>query len=306
MKKLLLVASAFGISQYAYAQKDATPAGFTHLASGIDYKIIKDVPGTKSPMGDYLMVHAVTKANDTVISNSRQMANNEPQAAQIIEPKFAGDPMEVINMLTPGDSAVIRIPAEVFRKANPGMPEHIKSLEFDIQVASAKTKAQFDAEQKAAQAKMMEEQAKQQAEAEKNSKVQAVTDEKLITEYLAKNKIKATKTASGLYYKIDAPGTGEQIKAGQTLDVMYEGKLLNGNVFDANMGPQAKRSEPISFAVGTGRVIKGWDEGLLLLKKGSKATFYIPSPLAYGPQAMGSDIPANSVLVFDVEVRDVK
>jgi FKBP-type peptidyl-prolyl cis-trans isomerase len=305
MKKLILVASALGVCQYAQAQ-NATPAGFTHLASGIDYKIIKDVPGTKVPMGDYIMVHAVTKANDTVISNSRQMANNEPQAAQVSEPKFAGDPMEVINMLTAGDSVVIRVPGDVFRKANPGMPEHIKSLEFDIQVASVKTKAQFDNEQKAAQAKMMEEQAKQQAEADKKAEGQKIIDDKLISEYLAANKIKATKTASGLYYKIDAPGTGEQIKAGQTLDVMYEGKLLNGKVFDANMGPQAKRNTPISFAVGTGRVIKGWDEGLLLLKKGSKATFYIPSPLAYGPQSMGNDIPANSVLVFDVEVKEVK
>lgn len=300
MKKVILVASAFGICQYAHAQKGAT-TGFTHLASGIDYKIIKDVPGNKVPVGDFLMVHAITKANDTVISDTRSMpnGNGEPQAALIGDPKFAGDPLEVINMLTPGDSAVIIVPGDILRKANPGMPEHIKTLEFDIKAVSAKTKVQFEADQKAAQEKAMAEQAKA-------AQAQMATDDKLIQDYLTANKIKATKTASGLYYKIDAPGAGDQIKAGQTLDVMYEGKLLNGNVFDANMGPKAKRTEPISFAVGTGRVIKGWDEGLLLLKKGAKATFYIPSPLAYGPQAMGTDIPANSVLVFDVEVKDVK
>ena len=87
---------------------------------------------------------------------------------------------------------------------------------------------------------------------------------------------------------------------------MYVGKLLNGTIFDANMGADAKHTEPLPVPVGQGRVIKGWDEGLALLKKGSKATFYIPSPLAYGSQSPSPLIPANSVLVFDVEIKSVQ
>src|SRR5690606_36602542 len=129
-------------------------------------------------------------------------------------------------------------------------------LDMYVQVVDIKTQAEMDAEAKAKAA------------------AQGGIDDKMIQEYLKKNNIKAQKTASGLYYKIDAPGEGEVIKPGQTAQVLYIGKLLNGNVFDANMGPEAKRSEPLAVEVGKGRVIKGWDEGLLLLKKGSKATFY--------------------------------
>ncbi len=86
----------------------------------------------------------------------------------------------------------------------------------------------------------------------------------------------------------------------------YIGKTLNGNVFDKNVDSAFNNIRPFSFALGTGKVIKGWDEGIALLNKGSKATFYIPSALAYGPQAPSRAIGANAVLLFDVELTDIK
>ncbi|MBS1587807.1 MAG: FKBP-type peptidyl-prolyl cis-trans isomerase [Bacteroidetes bacterium] len=133
---------------------------------------------------------------------------------------------------------------------------------------------------------------------------QAAKDEQILKEYFAKNHIKATRTASGLYYTIDKKGEGPNVKPGQQVNVNYLGRFLDGNKFDGNVdekyAPVAGRSV-LSFTVGTGRVIAGWEEGLLLLNKGCRATLYLPSALAYGSAGNGR-IPANSVLMFNVEM----
>ena len=84
----------------------------------------------------------------------------------------------------------------------------------------------------------------------------------------------------------------------------YTGKLLIGTPFDSNVDPQFGHVSPFVFALGTGQVIRGWDEGIALFKKGGKGVLYIPSSLAYGERSPGPQIPANSVLIFDVEVVD--
>lgn len=133
---------------------------------------------------------------------------------------------------------------------------------------------------------------------------QSKTDEKTLQEYFSKNHIKASKTASGLYYVISKKGSGDNAKAGQTVSVNYIGKFLDGKVFDANVnekGEPVNGRDPLNFTVGVGQVIKGWDEGLQLLNPGTKGTLYIPSSLGYGAVDRGP-IPANSILVFDVEL----
>lgn len=110
------------------------------------------------------------------------------------------------------------------------------------------------------------------------------------------------KTASGLYYKITkANPSGKAPKAGENVAVHYAGKLVDGTEFDNSF----KRGEPIEFPVGTGRVIKGWDEGIMMLKEGETATFLIPADLGYGARGAGGVIPANAWLVFDVELVKV-
>lgn len=129
-------------------------------------------------------------------------------------------------------------------------------------------------------------------------KSQEEIDEDLITAYLANNKLidKAQRTESGLYYIIDEAGTGDALNAKSTVTVHYKGTLLNGTQFDSSY----ERGEPNTFPLN--RVIKGWTEGIPLFKTGGKGTLIIPSHLAYGQRAMGKNIPANSVLRFDIEV----
>lgn len=111
------------------------------------------------------------------------------------------------------------------------------------------------------------------------------------------------KTASGLFYKITQTNAeGKAPSKGSMVAVHYAGRLVNGTEFDNSF----KRGEPIEFPVGTGRVIPGWDEGIMLLKEGEKATLLIPSELAYGARGAGGVIPPNAWLIFDVELVKVK
>ncbi|WP_431471502.1 peptidylprolyl isomerase [Nonlabens sp. SCSIO 43208] len=110
------------------------------------------------------------------------------------------------------------------------------------------------------------------------------------------------KTESGLRYQIINHGEGKQAEKGKTVSVHYKGMLANGKVFDSSYS----RNQPIDFPLGMGQVIPGWDEGISLLKVGDKARLVIPSHLGYGASGAGGVIPPNAVLVFDVELMDVK
>jgi len=127
------------------------------------------------------------------------------------------------------------------------------------------------------------------------------------TQYFkSKNITNAKKTAEGVYYVINNAGTGATPTAGQNVTANYTGKLLDGTAFDSSVDPAFGHVSPFSFNVGQGQVIRGWDIGFLLLNKGAKATLYIPSELAYGANSPSAKIPANSPMIFEVELVDFK
>jgi FKBP-type peptidyl-prolyl cis-trans isomerase len=120
--------------------------------------------------------------------------------------------------------------------------------------------------------------------------------------FLAENVTKegVKTTASGLQYKVLTEGKGKQPAATDKVKVHYEGRLLDGTVFDSSY----KRGEPLSFPLNG--VIEGWIEGLQLMSTGSKFQFYIPQELAYGPQGNAPVIPGGSTLIFDVELLGIE
>jgi len=110
------------------------------------------------------------------------------------------------------------------------------------------------------------------------------------------------KTESGLEYIEIEAGSGVQAESGKEVSVHYTGKFQDGRTFDSSLA----RGVPISFQLGVGRVIKGWDEGIAMMKVGGKAQLVIPPELAYGKNGAGEVIPPNTTLVFDVELVEVK
>ncbi len=108
---------------------------------------------------------------------------------------------------------------------------------------------------------------------------------------------------SGLKWQDIKTGTGAMPEQGKTVVVHYIGWLKDGKKFDSSKD----RNEPFSFTIGVGQVIKGWDEGVISMKKGGVRKLFIPSELAYGTRDVGDGlIPANSMLVFEVELLDIK
>ena len=112
----------------------------------------------------------------------------------------------------------------------------------------------------------------------------------------------ATKTDSGLRYIVTKKGTGDKKpEKGSTIKVHYTGKLLSGKTFDSSL----TRGKPLSFPVGTGRVIRGWDQGLMDMVAGEKRTLIIPPELGYGSRGAGGVIPPNAWLIFEVELLSI-
>lgn len=110
-------------------------------------------------------------------------------------------------------------------------------------------------------------------------------------------------TATGLKYLVVEKGTSTvKAEKGNMVDVHYTGFLENGKVFDSSL----ERLNPISFQLGTGSVIKGWDEGIELMHIGDKLRLIIPSDLGYGAHGGGTDIPPHATLIFDVELMNVR
>jgi FKBP-type peptidyl-prolyl cis-trans isomerase len=121
-------------------------------------------------------------------------------------------------------------------------------------------------------------------------------------QFLEENSRKAgiQTTPSGLQYEVLRDGAGPKPSATSTVEVHYEGRLINGKVFDSSY----QRNQSISFPLN--RVIPGWTEGLQLMPTGSKYRLYIPSELGYGARGAGGDIPPHATLIFDVELIAIR
>jgi FKBP-type peptidyl-prolyl cis-trans isomerase len=147
-----------------------------------------------------------------------------------------------------------------------------------------------------------------QAQAAVQAAVQAVSEKKSADNLAAgnaflegnKKKTGVKVTDSGLQYEVITQGSGPKPKADDTVKVNYEGKLLNGNVFDSSI----QRGEPVTFQIDS--VIPGWTEALQLMPVGSKYRLFVPSALAYGDKGAGNVIEPNSVLVFEVELISIE
>jgi FKBP-type peptidyl-prolyl cis-trans isomerase len=300
---VLVLALITGVSTLSSCQKTKVTE-----KDAIEFTYIKE--GTEKPAnGSFLLynLEILTQSDSVLYSTLTQPFPGYLMANDTIKAQNGMD--EIFLALRKGDSITFEAAAKIIFSGN--QPAPIKEDEL-IKVRLGAYEVKTEAEMQAFYEEAMQ---KEQEKAVERAKALLVEESKTIEAYLTKNNLKAQKTESGLYYVIEKEGTGEATTPGTTLYVNYAGYLLGGALFDTSWPEIAKANnvfneerpyEPLPVNVGMGQVIPGWDEGLMLLKKGSKAKLIIPSPLGYGEGGAGEMIPANSILVFDVEVTDAQ
>ncbi|MEM9672412.1 MAG: FKBP-type peptidyl-prolyl cis-trans isomerase [Bacteroidota bacterium] len=279
------------------ACSQSSEEGYSETASGLKIKYLSEGEGTPADSGDFLLMNMQYLQNDSLLFPPAGV--DGPIPVQYASNMDSSQVFEAFGMLKKGDSAHFQVSAEelfvnTFRAEIPPGIDNEAPITFQIGVEDVMSPQDYQAYQ-------MEMMRQQQEDALAQQACQLSADSLTINEYLADNNIDAQTTDSGLRYVIEEEGSGVQPSAGDSVFVHYRGKLLDGTPFDASYD----RGTPFGFVLGRQAVIAGWDEGIALLNKGAKATLYIPSPLAYGPQSMGP-IAANSILIFDVELVDVK
>lgn len=277
---------------------------------GLEYKIIPDGKGEKVKYGNYMELHIgqyyATGKKDSLISDSR---TGIPAFEMLDSIRTPMPYYKILSQLRKGDSLVIRVLADSLFKKNPeSMPPFIKK--GHMLITTVKMLNFFETKEQADSARQAEIVLAEKRQAAKDA-LTIKADEKTLNDYFAKNNIKTVKAPMGTYVEIIQPGTGNNIDTSVVVKTNYTGRLLNSSkAFDSNTDSAFGHVE--SYLVNMtkdptlgGGVIQGWNDGLTILNKGAKAKFYIPSALAYGSRGMGEEIPANSILVFDIEVADI-
>lgn len=288
-------------------------ASFKKGEEGMEYKIIADGKGDLLKQGEFVELHFTSMISGAGKKDSVLNSSREQGGAQIMpfdSTKFPPAYLKIFRQLRKGDSVATRTSTDsIIKKQQPGqeLPAFIKKGMFiytNIKLVNVyKTQAEADSAQKLNAAA---------AEVAAKAKADALVkqDDKTIADYLAKNKITATKTAKGVYVQILQAGTGALLDSNVFAKIMYTGKTLDGKMFDSNVDPSKGHTDPLSVNLTNdmslgGGVIPGMGDALKTMQKGTKAIMYIPSGLGYGARGAGADIPANANLMFEVEVKDI-
>jgi len=263
-----------------------TNSEFKRTKAGLQYKIYSDGRGETAKKGQFLKLQLVQKLRDSSLYTSY---GTMPAYLPVDSPHNIYSPWEILSLLRKGDSAVAVLSVDtLLRKMNGQLPPFLKKK--DKIVFTFKILDVFASED------LLNKDRTAELAKQKDREIKFVED------YLASKHIQAQKTAHGVYYVIQDPGTGAQVDSGKQVAVRYTGKLLpSGRIFDGNMtGP----ADPYKLVIGAGSVIPGWEDGLKVFKKGGKGTLYVPAFMAYDDRPGPGRKPFEN-LMFDVEVVDV-
>jgi FKBP-type peptidyl-prolyl cis-trans isomerase FkpA len=283
-KNLLLLATVLFI--FTACNKDKTK--YEKHASGLEYIIVeKGKSDVKLKNGDVISVLMTYETEDgKVLFNSYQ--TNRKYLRTVSKPSHKGGSFEDgLMLLGVGDSAIFRINAESFLRYSElqsKISADIKPEDFIIvklRVLELVEKDNFD-----------------DILSDKYHTDETVEME-LLNNYLKNANINVKPTESGLYYVEKVKGKGRQAQKGNQVSVHYTLTLIDGQLIETSLD-----KKPISYRLGEGKVIDGWEEGIAYMREGGKATLIVPSKIGYGKEGKGSIMP-NSTLIFEVELVKV-
>ncbi len=282
-----LVLFLFAISMLAACGKVA----YRKTAGGMPYQLYKGKDTQRVFARNILKVNLSYKVKDSVYFSSfgkmpvYMSVNPEPQPYDI---------SEILTKLRIGDSVIATQMMDTFIKRNPaGLPPEFKK--GDRIITTLKVIGIFTSDSAAS------------ADEEKEKKALLASEIDFLGKWLAGKNIPVEKSPSGLYVHVTNPGSGSLADSGKYVTLNYTGTTLDGKKFDSNVDTTFQHVGPISFTVGDGQMVKGFDEGVRFLRVGGTGTVYVPSILAYGARPRpGSGIKPFENLVFDLTIVDVK
>jgi len=260
-------------------------------ANGFQYTHHIQNEGVKPQPGDQVYFHFQVFLDDSLLQASYtnpQLPNFQLPTPEEVE-KQPDPVVDVLPLMSVGDSITVVQPLDSLPQRPPGF-EKYTDLVYTVTLYDIKSAEEYQIIAEAEQKKSHE----------RVAAIKTLSDQVLADYNAGKLTDELTETATGLKYIIHEEGTGAVPVAGDPVDVHYYGTLTDGTMFDNSYA----KGSPISFAVGQGQVIPGWDEGLTTIKQGSKATFFIPFELAYGERGNPPVIPAKAELVFYVELLE--
>ncbi len=296
---MIIAAAALGLA--------SCKGGFKQGAGGMLYNIRTDKAGPTIKPGDFISLNLILKTDgDSVLGSTYELGRPVPQIMEKETRK--GDVSSSFLLLSEGDSATVKLAIDSMFKKGAPRPPGIKGKYLVYEIKVEKVIPRGNQTDPVFQAHVTDYFKAQSEIIKKKEPAQ-------IKKYVEDKKLQLTTTASGLQYKINTPGSGPNIVNGDTAVINYTGRLLNGKLFDTSIQADAKtdpkiydprrKYEPIKLPVGEGRVIAGWEEGLLLLNKGTKATFVIPSSIGYGEQGYPPRIGSFAPITFEIEVVNI-
>jgi len=268
---------------------------------GYEYLNHTSLEGEQPQPGEYAYFQLQIRNGDSIIHSTRaQGASPFLQIPSVNNPRRRPSPVEdVLREMVEGDSATVLIRLDTLGVKPKGFDNDDNIMFYDVVLVAIKSVDNFQEEAR-------QEREKQQAAA---AAARARYQEVAAKAREIRNSYKAgelsdslEETGSGLKYLVLEEGDGGQVEKGRNVSIHYFGTLLsNGKVFDTSF----EQGEPLKFPVGEGRRIKGWDEGVTLLKEGAKAFLFIPYELAYGEKGSSPDIPPKAELLLYVEVEEL-
>lgn len=263
---------------------------FRKTPGGMPYHLYPGTGGKPIAKGNFIRISIIQKVNDSVYYNSE---GKLPVYRRVNETPFPYDVSELYTQLKTGDSLVTVQMMDTFIKRNPeAIPPQFKKGDRITTYIKI-----LDVFENDSAARVYDEKAR-------NEFMQKEVEE--VAKYIADKKISAQKTPSGAFVEIIKPGTGNLIDSGNYISVMYRGTSFSGKVFDTNMDSSFHHTEPLSFVVGAGQMVRGFDEGMKFLRNGAEGRLYIPSMLGYGGNPQTPDIKPFEHIMFDIKVIDVK
>jgi|CXWL01.1.fsa_nt_gi FKBP-type peptidyl-prolyl cis-trans isomerase len=265
-------------------------ATYKKTKGGMPYQLFAGKDTQQINAGDFIKILFTQKIKDSIYFTTEGILPTYKQVNQVPSPY---DISEVWTSLRVGDSVVATQMMDTFIKRSPqNVPPQFKK--GDKIITYVKILAVFKSDSAA------------RIDYEKGNQDWLAGEIKTIDKFLADKKITAQKTASGAFVEIMNPGTGNLIDSGKYISVNYTGTSWSGKKFDSNTDTAFGHMSPLPFVVGTGAMIKGFDDAVKLLRMGGKAKVYIPSILAYGGNPGSPLIKPYENLIFEIEIVDIK